>query len=105
MSSWIRVDAPANLAPGEVVISRVGYQEYAVCNVDGRLHAVSNRCPHQGGDLGDGFLDGACLYCPLHGWAFDVRTGEAAFVAQPGRIKVFPVKVEEGAVWLEVEEG
>ena len=104
MSSWIKVDAPADLAPGEVVIARAGYQEFAVCNAGGRLHAVSNRCPHQGGDLGDGFLEGYVLNCPLHGWAFDVRTGEAAFVSQPGRIKVYPVEVGEGAVWVEVED-
>ncbi len=105
MSAWIKVDAPADLAPGEVVIARAGYQEFAVCNVDGRLHAVSNRCPHQGGDLGDGFLEGPCLHCPLHGWAFDVRTGEPAYAAQPGKIKVYKVKVEDGLVWVEAEEG
>ena len=101
---WLRVDCPPDLAPGEVVVARSGYQEFAVCNVDGRLHAVSNRCPHQGGDLGEGYLEGACLSCPLHGWAFDVRTGAAAYVNQPGTLRVYPVKLEAGCVWVEIEE-
>ena len=47
----------------------------ALFNVDGRFHAVSNRCPHRGGPLGQGFVDGAEVSCPWHNWTFDVTTG------------------------------
>ena len=100
---WLEVDCPADLAPGEAAVARAGYQEFAVANVDGKLYAISNRCPHQGGDLGDGYLEGACLSCPLHGWAFDVRTGEPAYVNQPGKLRTYPVKLEDGKVWIEVD--
>jgi len=102
--TWTRVERPPRLYPGEAAVVRVAHDEYALYNVDGRLHASTNRCPHQGGSLGDGFLEGACVHCPLHGWAFDVRTGAAAYPAQPGRIHVVGVKEEDGALWLDVPE-
>lgn len=48
----------------------------ALCNVNGIFRAVDNTCPHTGGPLGEGMLDGEVLQCPWHGWRFNVRTGE-----------------------------
>ena len=48
----------------------------AICNVDGTIYAVDNTCPHAGGPLGEGSLDGELVECPWHGWRYNVRTGE-----------------------------
>ncbi len=102
---WHRVADAAELSPGEAGTVYAGTRELAVCNVDGTYFAVSGLCPHQGGSLGDGYLEGHRLVCPLHGWTFDVRTGEAGEVLQPGRVNTFPVKVEDGGIWVELPEG
>lgn len=47
----------------------------ALFNVGGEVFAINAVCPHRGGPLANGRLDGHVLACPWHGWTFDVRTG------------------------------
>lgn len=101
---WTQVRRPPKLFPGECAVVRAGNDDYALFNVDGRLYSTSNRCPHQGGSLGEGYLEGSCVVCPLHGWGFDVRTGQPAYVAQPGHVRTYAVKEENGEVWLDLPE-
>jgi nitrite reductase/ring-hydroxylating ferredoxin subunit len=49
---------------------------YAFFNVAGQIWAIDGICPHQGGPLADGSLEGTTVTCPWHGWQFDVRTGK-----------------------------
>jgi nitrite reductase (NADH) small subunit len=62
--------------------------------------AVAGSCPHQGGPLGDGIVADHCVTCPLHGWRFDLDTGEA--VNADARVEVFEVVEQDGALWLRV---
>ena len=76
-------------------------ERYAVCNVGGELHAVSGVCPHRGGPLGQGALNGNNITCPWHAWEFDCRTGE--YDIDPAkRIPTYEVKVEGGDVFLDI---
>ena len=54
----------------------VGERTFALCNVDGTPYALDGVCPHAGGPLGEGTLQGAMVVCPWHGFEFDCRTGE-----------------------------
>lgn len=47
---------------------------------NGAVYAANASCPHRGGPLADGLLGDHSVICPLHGFLFDLRTGEA-----PGR--------------------
>ena len=47
----------------------------AIFNVDGNICAIADTCPHAGGSLGMGKLDGTIVTCPVHGMKFDVTTG------------------------------
>ncbi|HVV87550.1 MAG TPA: Rieske 2Fe-2S domain-containing protein [Kofleriaceae bacterium] len=63
-------------APGDVVAARHRSQPVAVAVLaDGRAFAIADRCPHDGGLLSDGFLDGDRLVCARHGWEIDPCTG------------------------------
>lgn len=65
--------------------------------------AIGNECPHQGGNLCDGWIDGDIVTCPLHGWEFDVRTGVCMTI--PGeRVTAYGASVDDGAVYLEPAE-
>ena len=67
------------------------------------IFAIGNECPHQGGNLCDGWIEGEIVTCPLHGWEFDLRTGVCMTV--PGeRVPGYRVTVEDGAVHLEPVE-
>ena len=54
----------------------MGEEQYAICNVDGEVHAYEGICPHAGGPLGQGNMAGGALICPWHGYEFDCKTGE-----------------------------
>ncbi|HSS19049.1 MAG TPA: Rieske 2Fe-2S domain-containing protein [Pyrinomonadaceae bacterium] len=75
-------------------------QEIALCNVNGEFFAVQNFCPHQGAPLAEGNLCDYVIECGLHGWQFDVRTGECLTV--PEKIETYAVLVEEGVVRIVV---
>lgn len=97
--AYFPVAAVDSLAPGEGRTVFLRGREYALFNVDGRFHAIDNECPHRGGPLGAGGLDHGKVHCPLHGWAFDPRTGVC--VTRLGcDVKSYPTKTENGEVYL-----
>lgn len=76
-------------------------ERYAVCNVGGKLHAVSGVCPHRGGPLGQGALNGNNITCPWHAWEFDCRTGE--YDIDPAkRIATYEVMVQGDDIFLDI---
>ncbi|MBP8811983.1 MAG: Rieske 2Fe-2S domain-containing protein [Kofleriaceae bacterium] len=69
-------DALAGAAPGSVTAASDGGRAVAlVVLADRRAYVVDDRCPHDGGPLSDGFLDGDRLVCARHGWEVDPCTG------------------------------
>lgn len=77
-----------------------GDKMICVANVNGEISAMDNVCLHRGGPLGEGVIEDGKVICPWHGWAWDPKTGEAQV---PGaKVAVYPVKIENGDVLLEV---
>lgn len=72
--------------------------DLVIYNVDGEFYATENSCPHKGAPLSDGTMCGHIVECGLHGWQFDVRSGECLTV--PERIKTYEVFVEDNFVKL-----
>jgi nitrite reductase (NADH) small subunit/3-phenylpropionate/trans-cinnamate dioxygenase ferredoxin subunit len=83
--------------PGTGRVVDVAGAPVALFNVGGRFHAIANTCPHQGGPLGEGFLDGCIVTCPWHFWQFDVTKGQASEFPEM-TIDRYVVKVEAGEV-------
>ena len=98
---FVKVGSLAALAPGSVMEAEVNGSAYAVCNTAGELRAFEGVCPHAGGPLGQGMIEGNKLVCPWHGWQYDPKTGEAAHNPN-ARVAVYPLKVENGDVMIEV---
>ncbi len=73
---YVTVAQVDQIPPGTCRTVEVEGIYLALCNVDGIFLAVDNTCPHAGGPLGEGALEGDVLECPWHGWRFNVRTGE-----------------------------
>ena len=89
--------AVADLPPGKAAEVTVGGQVVAIFNVNGTFHALAGRCPHRGGPLGQGFVDGAQVSCPWHNWTFDVTTGENVVNAEL-TVARYEVRLEDGQV-------
>ena len=69
-------------------------KEVALFNVNGKFHAIENFCPHKAYPLADSRLTGNFVECNLHGWRFDVRTGEC-FKKKGCSIESYEVVVED----------
>jgi len=97
MSEFVAV-AEANQVPLDRGLSvHVGGRELALFNISGQFYALDGRCPHRGGPLGEGITENGHVYCPLHGWEFDVKTG--ACINNPEkRADCFPARVLDGKV-------
>ena len=101
MSSFFKVAAVSEVPAGTGKAVRPNGVSVALFNVDGEFHAVDGVCPHQGGPLGEGILDGAIVSCPLHFWQFDVVKGHAPDFPEAAITK-FRVKIEAGEIYVEV---
>jgi len=78
-----------------------GERVICVANVNGTITAMENVCLHRGGPLGQGAIEGGKIVCPWHGWQWDPQTGQA--VHNPAaRLAVYPLKVENGNVLIEL---
>lgn len=71
----------------------IGSQPVALCNVDGEIHALEGVCPHQGGPLGQGAMNGENIVCPWHAWEFSCKTGCNDFDPET-RVPAYPVRVD-----------
>ncbi|HEY3675633.1 MAG TPA: Rieske (2Fe-2S) protein [Candidatus Tumulicola sp.] len=89
-----------DIAPDRPAIVRIGQYEVAIFLVDGAVHAYENACPHQGGPIGEGQIDGATVTCPWHAWTFDLHTGEMAIGPGFASLRRFESRVRDG--WVEV---
>ena len=76
MPKFVKVATVDEVQPGTGKLVRAHDKPIALFNVDGTLYAVNQVCPHEGGPLAEGAVNGTVVTCPWHGWTFDVRTGE-----------------------------
>jgi nitrite reductase/ring-hydroxylating ferredoxin subunit len=98
----IKVGQDGAVPPGRgATVQLKSGTEVALFNVGGEYYAVENVCPHKGFPLADSRLYGNIVECDLHGWRFDVRTGEC-FTKKSCPIESYPVTVEDGWIWVEV---
>jgi nitrite reductase/ring-hydroxylating ferredoxin subunit len=73
---------------GAAKLVRINNEEIAVFKHQGQLCAIQNTCPHQGGQLSMGSIEGDEVVCPLHGWRFHLKTGACSTVP-PVTAKIF----------------
>lgn len=101
---WVAVCRVDNILPlGSRRIRRPEWPDAAPVALfrtsDGEVHALLDRCPHQGGPLSQGLVFGKAVACPLHHWTLDLRTG-CAREPDEGRTPRFEVQIREGQVLL-----
>ena len=69
-TEWFKVAALDELPEGRVKTVVAGHKSIALTHYDGQYGALDNRCPHQGGPLGEGSIENGLLRCPWHGWDY-----------------------------------
>jgi pyruvate oxidase len=98
---WHRVIDAQSLAEGEVSVCPAGLKSVALTKLGGEFGAIDNRCPHQGGPLGQGTVENGKIRCPWHGFDFDPFTGEAAG-GPDFDVPTYPVDVRDDGVYVGV---
>ena len=66
------------------------------------VFALEDRCPHKAGPLSQGIVHGKAVTCPLHNWVISLESG-AAQGADQGRVRTFPLRIENGRLLLALE--
>jgi nitrite reductase (NADH) small subunit len=93
-----RIGRAANVPPLEGRSVIVEGWRIAVFRTAGGWRAIDGACPHEGGPLADGIVADRCVTCPLHGWRFDLDTGDAVNAA--ARVASYEVVERDGELWL-----
>ena len=101
--SLVKVAHLSQLPADSVTEVTVGNDIYALCNVGGRVTALSGTCLHRGGPLGQGALHGNYVVCPWHAWEWDCQTGANDYDPSQ-KVATFAVHVEGDDILLEVPE-
>jgi len=91
------------LPEGRVQTVTAGHQGICLTHYDGKFSALDNKCPHQGGPLGEGSIENGMLRCPWHGWDFDPCTGTPPGGFDDG-VKTFELKEEGDEIFIAIEE-
>ncbi|HEY5853328.1 MAG TPA: Rieske (2Fe-2S) protein [Aldersonia sp.] len=93
--TWTVVGRVDDLTPGEGRTYVVDGRQVAVFLLaDGTVRAADAVCPHRGGPLADGQIDGRVVVCPLHQYAFSLTDGTCTDAIPP--VAVHPARVRDG---------
>ncbi|MEW6470719.1 MAG: bifunctional 3-phenylpropionate/cinnamic acid dioxygenase ferredoxin subunit [Actinomycetota bacterium] len=97
---WERVCSVGDIPAGEGVLIDDD-EPIAIFNVGGQFRAVADRCSHADASLSKGYVENDTVACPEHGSKFSLLTGEAFSPPATLPVRVYPVKIEDGYVFVE----
>ena len=100
-TSWHRIDQAPD--EGRVRTAVIDGRSVALTRCGDRVGALDNHCPHQGGPLGEGSIEGGLLRCPWHGYDYDPLTGKppAGFSDSP---VAYPVEDRADGSYVELPD-
>jgi ferredoxin-nitrite reductase len=89
-----------DIVEGSAKLLRAKGEEMAVFKSNGQLYGIQNICPHEGGQLCNGWIEGGEVVCPLHRYKFDLKTG-ACSTDPKLKVKVFKLVAQGDQFSLE----
>ena len=102
---WIKVAAEGDVPDGETLAVEADGVPICLYNLAGRICATQDSCTHEEASLAGGYIDGDCIECPLHQAVFHIPTGEVREPPATENLRVYPVKVENGDILVEIPAG
>jgi 3-phenylpropionate/trans-cinnamate dioxygenase ferredoxin subunit len=118
MDGFVALTTVGDMAPGSMKLASLDGQEYLVARAGAEYFVTNSRCPHMGGHLEKGTLEGTILTCPLHDSQFDLRDGSvvrwtdwqgaalsfAKLIRHPRPLRSYSVKVEGDTLMIGPEK-
>jgi naphthalene 1,2-dioxygenase system ferredoxin subunit len=102
-TGWLDAANESDVPDDDVIGVDVAGRDIALYRVEGRVFATDNTCTHGHARLCDGFLEGHEIECPLHQGKFDIRDGNATCAPVTEAIRCYPVRIEGGRVFLQLQ--
>jgi nitrite reductase (NADH) small subunit len=100
---FVAVAALSDLPERRGVCVTAGRRELALFKLGGEVFALDNCCPHRGGPLSEGDIVEGKVFCPLHAWGFELRTGQSSTNPR-AHVRSYPVRLANGQVEVELDE-
>jgi pyruvate oxidase len=97
--TWHKALDPEELPEGRVKTVTIGTESLCMTHHEGSYGALDNRCPHQGGPLGEGSIENGLLRCPWHGWDYCPLSGKPPGGYDDG-VTTHPVEVRDDGVYV-----
>jgi 3-phenylpropionate/trans-cinnamate dioxygenase ferredoxin component len=99
--SWVRVCQVDEIDLEDVVRFDWGDRSFAIYrSPEDTFHATDGLCTHERAHLAEGLVMGGIIECPKHNGRFDYKSGEARRVPARVGLCTYPVKVEDGTVFV-----
>jgi 3-phenylpropionate/trans-cinnamate dioxygenase ferredoxin subunit len=114
MADFVEIANVGELDDGTMMRLTIKENEILVARVGDKYFCADNRCPHMGGNLSQGKLDGTIITCPRHHSQFDLTDGHvirwtewtglkltaAKIFKSPRPLKTYKIKVEDEKIWV-----
>ena len=100
--NWVMACATDDIDEEDLVRFDHGDKTYCIYNTAEGFYATDGICTHEEQHLEDGLVTGTVIECPLHQGRFDVRSGEALSAPVCVNLNTYPVKVEDGNIFLDI---
>ncbi|MCH7517798.1 MAG: Rieske 2Fe-2S domain-containing protein [Candidatus Dadabacteria bacterium] len=101
--SWYKVLEHGELPEGRVTTRTCRNLTICLSRYGGEYGALDNKCPHQGGPLGEGSIESGFLRCPWHGWDFNPITGESPGGFDDG-VPTYEIEERDDGIYVALED-
>lgn len=102
MTQLHKVATTKDLPPGSATCIEVEGKRLALFNVGGTYFAIDDECPHSGGPLSEGDVDGSQVECPWHGAVFDLADGSVQCPPADEGVTSYRVEVDGDDIKVEI---
>ncbi|HLE78678.1 MAG TPA: non-heme iron oxygenase ferredoxin subunit [bacterium] len=103
VAEYVAVATTEEIPPGTAKLVHINGYRVAIFNVGGTFHAIDDVCTHEEASLAAGPVYGDIVACPKHGSRFHIPTGRVLSLPAVRPVDTYPVKVEDGRVWVRPE--
>lgn len=90
----------SDVAEGGLKLVEAGDEKVILTRRDGQVFALGHKCPHYQEKLEKGVVVAGEIICKSHQARFDVRTGRMTSPPARDGLPVYPVKVQDGEIWI-----
>lgn len=102
MSHYVAVAQKSRIPDNGALCVEAEGRRIALFRLGDDIHALDDACPHEGGPLSEGLIEGGAIECPWHQSRFDIRTGRVLLDPADCDVRSYPVRVSGDTVEVEI---